>query len=136
MNQFIFSEEKDLPKAPFIMMVVTKNGRELPYCVKIVRRGNVSSATMLLGEFLPDLVRMPSRIFNLDLASTANQKLYIANEEKKGYDKDVTCYRKILPGELTKWRRKILPLVIKNTTHGDPDIEGIKIRFMELSKLL
>lgn len=136
MNKFIFLEEKDLPKAPFMVMVVTKDGRELPYCVKIVRRGNISSATMLLGEFIPDLIKNPSRIFNLDLTSTAHQRLYIANETEKGYHKGVKCYRKILPGDLTKWRIKILPLAIRSNYHRDPDTAGIKTRFMELSKLL
>ena len=91
---------------------------------------------MLLGEFLQKITKNPSRIFNLDPASTANQRFYISNETEKGACEGVICYRRILPGEISKLRRKILLFTIKDTCPGNPDNEEIKRRFIELSNLL
>ncbi|MEI8008152.1 MAG: hypothetical protein WCI00_01550 [bacterium] len=137
MNPFIFLEEKDLPKVPFITMVITKQGQQLPYCVVAIRRGTITGATMLLGEFLEDIVKNPEKIFNLDPESSANQRFYIANEKAKGLHKGVTCYRIPLPGETAKWRRKVLSLAVKGCMPEEAlKNEAIKIRCMALSNLL
>jgi hypothetical protein len=137
MNPIIFSEEKDLPIVPFIVMVIAKNGRQLPYCVARVGRGGITGATMLKGEYLYNIVKNPEKIYDLNPDANWNTRMYIQNEINKGHHKDVKCYRRILPGDLAKLRRKILRLTIKDSFPHKPSMnEDIKKRFIELSTLL
>lgn len=108
----IYHEEKDLPNAPCIIVAVMKNGEKKPYYVKKIAKGGMTGATMLLGEYLEDIVNTPAKILNLDPESTLHERLYIQNEKEKGKDKDIQHYQEFLPEDMEIWKQKFHPILI------------------------
>jgi hypothetical protein len=114
MEPLIFSEEKDLPKVPFLMVAVMADGKEKPFYVARVGRGAITGATMMNGEFLESIISNPTNIGYLKPDCSGNERLYIQNENQKGKHRDIDYYREMTPEETKIWKEKLLPLLGKD----------------------
>lgn len=109
-----FNEEKDLPKVPFLIMVVMEDGKEKPFYVARVGRGSVSGATMMNGEFLEKVIENPIKINYLKPDCNGNKRLYIQNQDNKGKHEGVDHYREMTEEETKMWKGKLQPLLGKD----------------------
>jgi len=107
-----FNEEKDLPPAPFLMVVAIANGEEKPFYVVNVGRGALTEATMMTGYFLGKTIQDPPNITGMKAGSFSTDRLYIQNEKEKGKDRSVNYYRTMTPKENKVWKA-IVPLLEK-----------------------
>lgn len=104
----IYNEAKELPQTPFLMMVVTEDGKEHPYYATEVHKGNISNIPIIEGGFLEDIIQDPVKILDFESGSIVHQGLYI---DKKRKHPGVKYYRVITREEVTFWKEKLGPLM-------------------------